>query len=110
VSRRQLAGAAVLAALACAASAQDAQAPKLGAEPPPRAAQEQAPAQPVPVVVTICIDRSVVQCWTVSGASECRSPARPNAESFVTVGSGWPDAGNRLRECWAELTKKPDGD
>jgi len=96
---------AALAVSVVAVSGQEPQAPKLGVEPPPRPAQEQAPAQAVPVVVTICVDKTVKQCWTVSGASDCRSPSRPSAEAFATVGSGWPEAGKSLRTCWDTITK-----
>lgn len=82
----------IVACAAAAAGAQDPVAPKLSGDVPQPAAREEAPAQPVPSVVTICIDHAARRCWTAAGESGCE-------QVFATVPAGSPDVGSRLRAC-----------
>jgi hypothetical protein len=93
----------MLAGVATGARADDAVAPKLEGRPAPTgAAADGTPALPLPSVVTICIDRSVHECWTTAGQSTCHEPARPHGEVFSTV-SAMGDSGGPLRGCWESL-------
>ena len=95
---------AFLAGAAIVAGAQDAVAPTLtGNTPPPAQRRGDAAAQALPSVITICIDRTARQCWTVGGASRCESPV--GAEVFDTLSSRSPDLGSRLRACVASATR-----
>jgi hypothetical protein len=96
----------VLLVLASAiAQAQNAVAPKL--EPPvaPTVGRDVEPAQALPSVVTICIDRAARQCWTASGPAVCQTPSRPGAEAFDVLPARSSAAGTALRACWAKVTK-----
>jgi hypothetical protein len=102
---RALAGVVALAASVRMAPGQEPHAPKLGADVAPTAAvADLTPAGALPAQVTICVDRTGRQCWSVGGASDCRSPSA-GGEVFATIASESPDAGARLRACWDSLAR-----
>ena len=93
----RLLGAALL--VPALAAAQVPMVPTLGADVAPTAATENAAAQRLPSVVTICSDRRARRCWTVAGTSDCAG-----AERVATVAADSPDAGAKLRACWDALS------
>jgi hypothetical protein len=96
----------VLLALVCGAPAargEEAVAPKLDAvQAPTSATGDVTPAQPLPSMVTICVDRSLRECWSTAGKSTCRESAHPHGEVFSSV-SATGDSGAPLRGCWESL-------
>jgi hypothetical protein len=96
---------ALLVLLACGADAQEAVAPTLTGATPAPAAPAGGAAQPVPAMVTICIDRGAQRCWNAVIASECAKRSRGAAEVFASVPATSPEAGQRLRACWDEVKR-----
>jgi hypothetical protein len=92
----------LLAASISTTWAEEPVAPKLDAPGAPAAAADLTPARQLPSMLTICVDRSVHECWTSASTTDCHEPSHSHGEVFATV-AATGDSGASLRNCWDSL-------